>query len=451
MSDLAPSDGSASYAITCRDAIWNVFGEAGQPLSLREAEDRVEQMYPVRRWLLKNVRLDIKGSTVNHPSRRHHPSLSRRAFLFRQDDGKYRLWNQETDGDWLETPEGVERLPSIHPIPNPPLERRPLAVGEADRSLSRKFWRMSLRVGNQGHSMWEECLRWGVAAITYAPLAHIDLSKYPEEEPQHLWNQLEPTQKASLRRVAYEMEPGDVIYVKEGSRIMDRGLVIGRYRFDTQARIKEPSGTPWAHQVAVEWSQGSFPQTGILLGAEQLTVKELTDREVEQIETAALGERSKGASPSQVEGPIESAFGALAQDPYFRECPARLKVIVPLHNRLSNEFCTWLDRNLGVKATQEREWVDIRFTFNRKSFIAELKVCFGAGVTKSIREALGQLLEYNHYPSRIASDEWMIILDHEPSEADRMFVAELRGKRSFPLTLGWRRSRGFAFDPRWPA
>jgi hypothetical protein len=299
--------------------------------------------------------------------------------------------------------------------------------------------------------MWEECLRWGVAAITYAPLAHIDLSKYPEEEPQHLWNQLEPTQKASLRRVAYEMEPGDVIYVKEGSRIMDRGLVIGRYRFDTQARIKEPSGTPWAHQVAVEWSQGSFPQTGILLGAEQLTVKELTDREVEQIETAALGERSKGASPSQVEGPIESAFGALAQDPYFRECPARLKVIVPLHNRLSNEFCTWLDRNLGVKATQEREWVDIRFTFNRKSFIAELKVCFGAGVTKSIREALGQLLEYNHYPSRIASDEWMIILDHEPSEADRMFVAELRGKRSFPLTLGWRRSRGFAFDPRWPA
>jgi len=251
--------------------------------------------------------------------------------------------------------------------------------------------------------------------------------------------------------MAYEMEPGDVIYVKEGSAIIDRGVVTGRYRFDAQARIKEPGGTPWAHQVAVDWSQGNFPQRNLLLGAEQLTVKELTDGEVEQIEVTVPNQPSDGSSPSLRQWPNESAFGSLAEDPYFRECPARLKVIVPLHNRLSNELCTWLDRNLNVKATQEAEWVDIRFALNSKTFLAELKVCFGAGTTKSIREALGQLLEYNHYPSRLPSDEWMIILDREPSEVDKEFVSELRDKRSLPLTIGWRRSRGFGFHPRWPS
>ena len=55
-----------------------------------------------------------------------------------------------------------------------------------------KFWRMSFRVGNQGNPMFEECQRWGVAAITYDPLGTTDLSKYPEGEPKDLWKPLEP-------------------------------------------------------------------------------------------------------------------------------------------------------------------------------------------------------------------------------------------------------------------
>ena len=71
-------------------------------------------------------------------------------------------------------------------------------------------WRMSFRVGNQGHEMWLECFRLGVAAITYNPLAKTDLSKHPKGEPKDLWKQLKPTQKASLYRVAYEMKAGEL-------------------------------------------------------------------------------------------------------------------------------------------------------------------------------------------------------------------------------------------------
>jgi len=48
------------------------------------------------------------------------------------------------------------------------------------------------------------------------------LSDLPVEEPKK-WEQLKSAaQKASLRRMAYEMTGGDVLYVKDGSRIIDR-------------------------------------------------------------------------------------------------------------------------------------------------------------------------------------------------------------------------------------
>jgi hypothetical protein len=40
--------------------------------------------------------------------------------------------------------------------------------------------------------MWPQCLRLGVAAITYSPFTKIDLSKYDKGEPKHLWDRLEP-------------------------------------------------------------------------------------------------------------------------------------------------------------------------------------------------------------------------------------------------------------------
>src|ERR1700735_5673217 len=125
-------------------------------------------------------------------------------------------------------------------------------------------WRMSFRVGNQGYEMWLACLRLGVAGITYNPLARTDLSKHGEGEPKKLWDRLKPTQKASLRRVAYEMKAGDIIYVKKGPRIIDKGRVEGvtskpAYFFDSDFRLRQPNGNPWAHQVPVEWSS-DFPE-----------------------------------------------------------------------------------------------------------------------------------------------------------------------------------------------
>jgi len=83
-----------------------------------------------------------------------------------------------------------------------------------------KIWRMAFCCGNRGPSLWKECRKLNVAAITYNPLARVDLTGHKYNEPRSLWNQLYPTQKSSLRYVAYDMKHGDTIYVKEGAQII---------------------------------------------------------------------------------------------------------------------------------------------------------------------------------------------------------------------------------------
>jgi len=312
-------------------------------------------------------------------------------------------------------------------------------------------WRMSFRVGNHGYEMWPQCLRLGVAAITYDPLSETDLSKYSKGEPKDLWERLEPTQKASLRRVVYEMKAGDVIYVKQGPKIIDKGIVKGpgkgnAYYFDSGFRLCEPNGTPWAHQVAVDWST-DFPEIRMLLGGEQVTVKELSPDEVRKVEEAAGALQGKNRNIATSE---RAGIEALVEDAYYRESPARLKVIVPRHNTLSNRFVKWLKKEWQVAAVQEQGRVDILFKLKGKSCLAELKICFGVGQTKSIREALGQLLEYNHYPRRLPADVWLIVLDEEPATDDFDFIESLRKKWSLPIVIGWHYNDDFQFTPRWP-
>lgn len=311
------------------------------------------------------------------------------------------------------------------------------------------YWRMSFRVGNHGYEMWPECVRLGVAAITYYPLETTDLSRYPEFEPRRLWKQLAVSQKVSLRRVAYEMQGGDVIYVKQGPKIVGKGTIqdsLNRraYRFDSRFQITDPHGIPWAHQVPVDWS-GDFSQIDMLLGSEQYTVKQLSAHEVARIERA-----SSHAAKQLVSQMSARQAELLSEEVYYRETTAMRKVITPRHNGLSNEFRCWLARQFRIDAVQEKEQIDIRFSWKEKSVLVELKICLGVGTTKSIREALGQVLEYNHYPKRTPAENWLIVLDEEPSSSDKYFIDKLRTERLLPLFIGWRTSSGFSFHPSWP-
>jgi hypothetical protein len=134
----------------------------------------------------------------------------------------------------------------------------------------------------------------------------------------------------------------------------------------------------------------------------------------------------------------------LAEDAYYREIGAQLRQIIPLHNALSNAFAAWL-KNKGYRdIQQETNRVDVEFKSKEGLHRAELKTCHGVGTTKAIREALGQLLEYNHFGNRTAAAVWWIVLDRAPTATDKAWVQVLRDERGLPLVLAWRVGTEFA-------
>ena len=139
---------------------------------------------------------------------------------------------------------------------------------------------------------------------------------------------------------------------------------------------------------------------------------------------------------------------ALAEDGYYRESSSKLKIIIPKHNKLSNDFCNWLKMK-GVSSRQEENYIDIIFNIDGVSYIAELKVVYGVGTTKAIREAIGQLMEYNFYPGRDNNKEWMIILDQLPLKTDQDYIDKLITEINLPLRVGWQTDSGFEFYPEW--
>ncbi len=134
----------------------------------------------------------------------------------------------------------------------------------------------------------------------------------------------------------------------------------------------------------------------------------------------------------------------LAERGYVRTTQASLRRIMRLHNKLSNACYNWLKRS-GYRVVRERKQIDIQFERAGTTYCAELKIIQRAGSTQAIREAVGQLLEYNYYRGRRPADYWVVLLDREPSEHDIEYMRVLKAKLRMPLSLGWQSKEAFSF------
>lgn len=102
----------------------------------------------------------------------------------------------------------------------------------------------------------------------------------------------------------------------------------------------------------------------------------------------------------------------------------------PKHDRLQNAVQTCLTREFGeVKA--EENWVDLSAKFGGTSWLFEVKAA--SSVKRCIREAMGQLLEYAHYPDVRDSPTLVVVGDALANRNDKAFVRLLRKRYQLKL------------------
>ena len=92
----------------------------------------------------------------------------------------------------------------------------------------------------------------------------------------------------------------------------------------------------------------------------------------------------------------------------------------------------------------------MQFELKPAPAMAEFKIAYDGNTKAAVREALGQIFEYNHYPGPNLTKAWFLILDQIPCDDDRSFVALLRTSWQCPIYLGWQQGSGFSFYPKSP-
>ena len=102
------------------------------------------------------------------------------------------------------------------------------------------------------------------------------------------------------------------------------------------------------------------------------------------------------------------------------------------HNELSNEMVKYL-RNKGyTEVVTDKDFVDIQANDPKGNKIYfELKTA--DTVKLAIRQALGQLLEYNHYPNKNNADKLIIVTELEITQQDMQYLIGLRSRYNIPV------------------
>lgn len=145
---------------------------------------------------------------------------------------------------------------------------------------------------------------------------------------------------------------------------------------------------------------------------------------------------------SKLEHSIIEENRNLTENSYFRSINNDIKLIKPLHNKLSNEFKKYLLNKQFYEIEQENDSRDMIAKKNDFTYLFELKVVNTPFVRHSIREALGQLLEYNYYPYRNKFDYLNIVLNRQPSDLEVDWCKKLN-KDVMIFELFWQNGNTF--------
>ena len=285
--------------------------------------------------------------------------------------------------------------------------------------------------------------------MSHPPILNTDLTDLRKDEVD---SEVKTSARSSIWRFAWDMRGGDIIYIGDSVRksIIARGYInseLGerayRYNGTNPITVSNEPDIPWRHEVPVTWDKDFLPFQ-YKDGAPRYTVTPF-DPAWAQGTAFSLFEND-----SEKNAPDLSDESFINESAYMRATPASQKNVLRLHAALSNRFKAWLWNFYQIKAVQERGQIDLQFLRRKFAHLAELKICYGLNTKHAIREAIGQLFEYNHYPAQVAKQFWWLVLDCKPTEADTQYISTLIEKYQVPLILAWQEGERFEVFPKSP-
>jgi hypothetical protein len=138
----------------------------------------------------------------------------------------------------------------------------------------------------------------------------------------------------------------------------------------------------------------------------------------------------------------EGNVRTLNTDPFWRINQSGEILVDPLHKKLQNAVEKILNKDyvhlysekkpsdaLGQRIDMKGQQIETGewHYFEFKTYSAK----------RSIREALGQILEYVHYPSKRRAKKMFIIGPEEPDENDKQYMKQLREIYNIPIWFRW--------------
>jgi len=118
-------------------------------------------------------------------------------------------------------------------------------------------------------------------------------------------------------------------------------------------------------------------------------------------------------------------------------------VYSPQHVKLQNALFDHLSERFGRKAVSyEQEYIDLQLRRGQTLTLFEIKI---APKAKScIRQAIGQLLEYDLYPDRTRNSQLVVVGEWLTTPADEVYLGHLRKKFGIPISYrrwNWEESK----------
>ena len=108
----------------------------------------------------------------------------------------------------------------------------------------------------------------------------------------------------------------------------------------------------------------------------------------------------------------------------------------PRHVELQNKLYRRLCSKYGKTNVQyEKSNVDLSIDMNGDVTYIEVKIDINA--RRCVRSAIGQLLEYAHYPNMVKANKLLVVGDAKPNDEDMNYFAFIRQRYGLPLYYGF--------------